>query len=145
MTISIGNDHAGTDYKFSVIKHLEAKGYTITNYGTDANDSVDYPDFVHPVAQDVNNKTVDFGILICGSANGVAITANKYKNVRAGICWINEITALTRQHNNANVMCIPARYTAIQQVLTMVDTFLETAFEGGRHQNRVDKIPASSC
>jgi len=145
MTISIGNDHAGTDYKFAVIKHLEAKGYTITNYGTDANDSVDYPDFVHPVAQDVNNKTVDFGILICGSANGVAITANKYKNVRAGICWINEITALTRQHNNANVMCIPARYTAIQQVLTMVDTFLETAFEGGRHQNRVDKIPASSC
>lgn len=145
MTISIGNDHAGTDYKFAVIKHLEAKGYTITNYGTDANDSVDYPDFVHPVAQDVNNKTVNFGILICGSANGVAITANKYKNVRAGICWINEITALTRQHNNANVMCIPARYTAIQQVLTMVDTFLETAFEGGRHQNRVDKIPASSC
>jgi len=145
MTISIGNDHAGTDYKFAVIKHLEAKGYTITNYGTDANDSVDYPDFVHPVAQDVNNKTVDFGILICGSANGVAITANKYKNVRAGICWINEITALTRQHNNANVMCIPARYTAIQRVLTMVDTFLETAFEGGRHQNRVDKIPASSC
>ncbi|MBQ0768176.1 MAG: ribose 5-phosphate isomerase B [Bizionia sp.] len=145
MTISIGNDHAGTEYKFAVIKHLEAKGYTITNYGTDANDSVDYPDFVHPVAQDVNNKTVDFGILICGSANGVAITANKYQNVRAGICWINEITALTRQHNNANVMCIPARYTAIQQVLTMVDTFLETAFEGGRHQNRVDKIPASSC
>ncbi|TYB74158.1 ribose 5-phosphate isomerase B [Bizionia saleffrena] len=145
MTISIGNDHAGTDYKFAVIKHLEAKGYTVTNYGTDANDSVDYPDFVHPVALDVNNKTVDYGILICGSANGVAITANKYQHVRAGICWINEITALTRQHNDANVMCIPARYTAIQQVLTMVDTFLDTKFEGGRHQNRVDKIPASSC
>ena len=104
-------------------------------------DSVDYPDFVHPVAQDVDNKKADFGILICGSANGVAMTANKYQNVRAGICWMNEITALTRQHNNANVMCIPARYTAIPQVIKMVDTFLETEFEGGRHQKRVDKIP----
>lgn len=143
MKIAIGNDHAGTEYKEAVIKHLETKGHQVTNYGTNSHDSVDYPDFVHPVAQDVENKKVDFGILICGSANGVAITANKYQHVRAGICWINEITELTRQHNNANVMCIPARYTAIPQVLKMVDTFLETAFEGGRHQNRVDKIPAS--
>lgn len=143
MTISIGNDHAGTDYKFAIIEHLKAKGYTITNYGTDNSDSVDYPDFVHPVAHDVDTKKVNFGILICGSANGVAMTANKYQNVRAGICWINEITELTRQHNNANIMCIPARYTAIPQAIKMVDTFLETEFEGGRHQNRVDKIPAT--
>jgi len=145
MTISIGNDHAGTDYKFAILKHLEKKGYTVTNYGTDSNDSVDYPDFVHPVAKDVNNNKVDFGILICGSANGVAMTANKYQNVRAGICWINEITELIRQHNNANIICIPARYTAIPQAIKMVDTFLSTKFEGGRHQNRVDKIAVTSC
>jgi ribose 5-phosphate isomerase B len=143
MKISIGNDHAGTDYKFAIVKHLESKGITVTNYGTDSNDSVDYPDFVHPVASDVNDNNVDYGILICGSANGVAMTANKYQNVRAGICWINEITELTRQHNNANIICIPARYTAIPQAIKMVDTFLETQFEGGRHQKRVDKIPVS--
>lgn len=143
MTISIGNDHAGPDYKNAIVKHLENKGITVTNYGTDNLDSVDYPDFVHPVAKDVNENKVDFGILICGSANGVAMTANKYPNVRAGICWMNEITELTRQHNNANVICIPARYTAIPQAIKMVDTFLNTAFEGGRHQNRVDKIPMS--
>ena len=145
MKISIGNDHAGTDYKFAIIKHLEAKGYTINNYGTDAIESVDYPDFVHPVANDVVNGKVDFGILICGSANGVAMTANKHQKVRAGICWTKEITALTRQHNDANIICIPARYTAVQQVIEMVDTFLETKFEGGRHQNRVNKIPVTSC
>ena len=145
MKISIGNDHAGTDYKFAIIKHLEAKGYTINNYGTDAIESVDYPDFVHPVANEVANGKVDFGILICGSANGVAMTANKHQKVRAGICWTKEITALTRQHNNANIICIPARYTAVQQVIEMVDTFLETKFEGGRHQNRVNKIPVTSC
>ena len=144
MKISIGNDHAGTDYKFAIVKHLESKGFTITNYGTDSFDSVDYPDFVHPVAQDVDTKKVDFGILICGSANGVAMTANKYQNVRAGICWMKEITELTRLHNNANVMCIPARYTAIPQAIQLGDVFLETLFEGGRHQNRVNKI-AVSC
>ena len=143
MTISIGNDHAGTDYKQAITAHLEAKGYTVNNYGTDANDSVDYPDYVHPVANDIVNKKADFAILICGSANGVAMTANKYKEVRAGICWTTEITALTRQHNNANICCIPARYTAVQQAIQIVDTFLETEFEGGRHQNRVDKIPIS--
>lgn len=141
MNISIGNDHAGTEYKFAIVKHLEAKGITVINHGTDAIDSVDYPDFVHPVAKDVENKKVNFGFLICGSANGVAMTANKYQSIRASICWTKEITELTRQHNNSNIMCIPARYTAIQQAIAMVDTFLETEFEGGRHQNRVDKIP----
>ena len=143
MTISIGNDHAGPDYKQAIIKHLKYKGISVINYGTEGFESVDYPDFVHPVAKDVNENKVDFGILICGSANGVAMTANKYPNVRAGICWMNEITVLTRQHNNANIICIPARYTAIPQAIKMVDTFLETKFEGGRHQNRVSKIPIS--
>jgi len=143
MTLSIGNDHAGPDYKNAIVVHLKSKGYSVNNYGTDTFDSVDYPDFVHPVAKDVDEGKVDFGILICGSANGVAMTANKYQNVRAGICWMNEITELTRQHNNANIICIPARYTAIPQAIKMVDTFLNTAFEGGRHQKRVAKIPLS--
>ena len=141
MKISIGNDHAGPDYKAAIVKHLEARGYTITNYGTDTIDSVDYPDFVHPVAEDVTQGKAHFGILICGSANGVAMTANKHQKVRAGICWTKEITQLTRQHNNANICCIPARFTALQQAIQIVDTFLDTKFEGGRHQNRVDKIP----
>ena len=144
MKLSIGNDHAGPDYKKAIVNHLESKGYSITNYGTDTEDSVDYPDFVHPVAKDVTDNAADFGILICGSANGVAITANKHQKVRAGVCWTKEITELTRLHNNANVMCIPARYTALQQAIAMVDTFLDTKFEGGRHQNRVDKIPVCS-
>ena len=143
MTISIGNDHAGPDYKTAILEHLEAKGHVITNYGTDTLDSVDYPDFVHPVAKDVNDGKVDFGILICGSANGVAMTANKYQKVRAGVCWTNEITELTRLHNNANIICIPARFTSIPQAIKMADTFLNTKFEGGRHQNRVDKISLS--
>ncbi len=145
MKISIGNDHAGTDYKFAIVKLLISKGIDVTNHGTDSNDSVDYPDFVHPVAKDVVNKSSDFGILICGSANGVAMTANKYQEVRAGVCWTNEITELTRLHNNANIICIPARFTSIPQAEKMVETFLNTVFEGGRHQNRVNKIPATSC
>lgn len=140
MKIAIGNDHAGTEYKFEIIKLLESRGITVTNYGTNENSSVDYPDFVHPVAKDVNEQKVDFGILVCGSGNGVSMTANKYPNVRAGLCWTKEITELTRQHNDANVLSIPARYTSVAQALGMVETFLDTTFEGGRHQNRVDKI-----
>ena len=140
MKIAIGNDHAGTAYKFEIIKLLESRGITVSNYGTDEDSSVDYPDFVHPVANDVNSEKVDFGILVCGSGNGVSMTANKYPNVRAGLCWTKEITELTRQHNNANILSIPARYTSVQQALAMVETFLDTPFEGGRHQNRVDKI-----
>jgi len=140
MNISIGNDHAGTDYKFRIIEFLKSKNIEVTNYGTDAISSVDYPDFVHPVAKDVESKKSTYGILICGSANGVAITANKYANIRAGICWSNEIVSLIRQHNNANILCIPARFTEIEDVLKMVDTFLNTEFEGGRHQNRINKI-----
>jgi len=140
MKIAIGNDHAGPDYKFGIVKLLESKGITVENHGTDSLSSVDYPDFANPVAKAVNENLVDFGILICGSANGVAMTANKYTNVRAGLCWTSEIVELIRLHNNANVLCIPARFTSIPQALKMVETFLNTDFEGGRHQNRVDKI-----
>ena len=143
MTISIGNDHAGPEYKSAIVKHLEDKGFSITNYGTDTTDSADYPDFVHPVASDIDAGKVDFGILICGTANGVAMTANKYQKVRAGVCWNSEITYLTRQHNDANIICIPARFTSIPQAIKMVDVFINTEFEGGRHKRRIDKIPLS--
>ncbi len=140
MKISIGNDHAGPDYKKAIVTFLETKGHTVTNHGTDTIDSVDYPDFGHAVAIDVTNGKADFGIIICGSGNGIAITANKHQGIRAALCWTKEIAALARQHNDANIISIPARYTSIQQAIEMVDTFLNTKFEAGRHQNRVDKI-----
>ena len=140
MKISIGNDHAGPEYKKAIVQYLELKGYTITNYGTDTNASVDYPDFGHPVAVDISNGKADFGIVICGSGNGIAMTVNKHPKVRAGLCWIKEIAYLTRLHNNANILCIPARFTSVEQAIEIVETFLTTEFEGGRHQIRVDKI-----
>ena len=140
MKISIGNDHAGTDYKFAIIEMLQAKGYEVTNYGTDTAASVDYPDFAHPVATDVSEGKADFGIVICGSGNGIAMTVNKHSKVRAALCWMKEIAVLARQHNDANIISIPARFTSIPQAVEMVEAFLNTDFEGGRHQNRVDKI-----
>ena len=140
MNISIGNDHAGTDYKFKIVEYLKSKNIEVTNHGTNTDSSVDYPDFVHPVAKDVESQKSTYGILICGTANGVAMTANKYSSIRAGICWTNEIVSLIRQHNNANILCISARFTEIEDVLEMIDTFLNTEFEGGRHQNRINKI-----
>lgn len=140
MKIAIGNDHAGPEYKKAVVSFLEAKGYEVVNYGTDTSDSVDYPDFGHKVAQDVENGKVDFGIVICGSGNGIAMTANKHQGVRCALCWTKEIAVLARQHNNANIISIPARFTAVPQAVDMVEAFLTTAFEGGRHANRVSKI-----
>lgn len=140
MKISIGNDHAGPAYKKAIVQFLEEQGHEVTNYGTDDFASVDYPDFGHQVAADVELKKVDFGILICGSGNGIAMTANKHQGVRCALCWTKEIASLARQHNNANIISIPARFTSIEQAVEMVKTFLETAFEGGRHATRVDKI-----
>lgn len=140
MKISIGNDHAGPDYKKAIVQYLESKGHQVTNYGTDTTEGVDYPDFGHPVAIDVSEGKADFGIVICGSGNGIAMTVNKHPKVRAGLCWIKEIAYLTRLHNDANVLSIPARYTSIQQAVEIVETFLTTEFEGGRHQTRVNKI-----
>ena len=139
MNISIGNDHAGVDYKNYIIKNLEEK-YNIVNHGTDDTNSVDYPDFAHPVSQDIDNRKSDFGVLICGSGNGVAMTANKYKKVRAALCWSEEIAKLAKQHNNANVVCIPARFISKEEALQIVKSFIDTNFEGGRHERRVNKI-----
>jgi len=140
MKIAIGNDHAGTDYKNAIVTFLESQGHEVVNYGTNSDASVDYPDFAHAVASAVDEKQVDFGIVICGSANGVCMTANKYAGVRAGLCWTKEIASLVRQHNDANILGVPARFTALPQAIEMVKVFLETPFEGGRHQNRVNKI-----
>lgn len=140
MKISIGNDHAGPAYKKAIVAFLTAQNYEIINHGTDDFDSVDYPDFGHPVATDVENKLADFGIVICGSGNGINMTVNKHQGIRAALCWIKEIAVLARQHNNANIISIPSRYTSIEQAVEMVNAFLNTDFEGGRHANRVDKI-----
>lgn len=140
MKISIGNDHAGTEYKFEIVSFLESEGHEVINHGTDSGESVDYPDFIHPVAKDVASKDSDFGIIICGSGNGANMTANKHQKVRSALCWNNEIATLARQHNDANILSIPARFTSKYQAVEMVKTFLSTKFEGGRHQNRVEKI-----
>ena len=140
MKISIGNDHAGPDYKLAIVDMLKAKGHEVTNHGTDNTDSVDYPDFGHPVAIDIEKGNANLGIVICGSGNGIAMSVNKHNGIRAALCWTKEIAALARQHNNANIISIPARFTSIPQAVEMVETFLNTEFEGGRHTNRVNKI-----
>ncbi len=146
MKISIGNDHAGTTYKEMIQKKLESMGHSVINHGTDSDDSVDYPDFVHPVAQDVENGTANLGVIICGSGNGANMTANKHQGVRSALCWNVEIAKLAREHNNANILSIPARFVAEDLAVDMLETFVNTEFEGGRHQRRVDKIPAKkSC
>jgi ribose 5-phosphate isomerase B len=140
LPIAIGGDHAGFDYKDTLIAYLKEKGLAAKDFGSYSKDSVDYPDFAHPVALAVESNEYAFGILICGSANGVAITANKHQHIRAAICWAEELASLARQHNNANIICIPARFVSIDIAKAMVDQFINTAFEGGRHANRVDKI-----
>lgn len=136
--IAIGSDHAGFEYKEMLRSYLA--DYEVKDFGTYSLESADYPDFAHPVAWAVESTEFTFGILVCGSANGVAITANKHQQIRAAICWLNEIAALARQHNNANVLCIPARFVSEELAKEMTTTFLHTPFEGGRHQNRVSKI-----
>ena len=140
MKISIGNDHAGTQHKKEIIKDMDKKGIEIINHGTDSEESVDYPDLAHPVAEDVKNKRTDLGIVICGSGNGVAMTANKHKDIRAAICWTKEMAKLAREHNNANIISIPARVITTSEAREIVEVFINTDFEGGRHKRRTDKI-----
>jgi len=139
-TIAIGCDHAGFPYKDSIVKLLEAKGIEVKDMGTNSADSVDYPDFVHPVADSVESGESQLGVTLCGSGNGVAMTANKHQDIRAAICWNEELAALARQHNNANVISIPVRFIEEETAMKMVETFIQTEFEGGRHARRVGKI-----
>lgn len=138
--IAIGGDHAGFEYKTELIKVLEEKGYEVKDFGPYSNASADYPDFVHPLCNAIEAGEFEQGILICGSGNGVAITANKHQGIRAALCWTEDLAALARQHNDANVLALPARFISLELASKLVDIFLNTDFEGGRHATRVNKI-----
>ena len=138
MNISIGNDHAGTIYKRELLHHLQALGHTITNHGTDEEGRVDYPDTVHPVAKDVASQKSEIGIIICGSGNGANMTANKHQNVRSALCWTKEIVALAREHNNANMISLGERQITKEMAIKIVDIWLNSSFEGGRHKKRIE-------
>ncbi len=141
MDIALGADHAGYESKLEIRSLLLNLGHTVVDFGTNSLDSMDYPDVAHPLSNSVANNESDFGILICGSANGMAMTANKNKDIRAAICWDVEIAALARRHNNANILCLPARFISSELASQIVETFLTTAFEFGRHEQRINKIP----
>jgi len=138
--IAIGSDHAGFEQKLEVIRWLNKNGFQLMDMGVYENKSVDYPDYAHPVASAVEEGEASFGILLCGSANGVCMTANKHQNIHAAICWQEEIAKLARLHNNANILCLPARFITTEEAINILTIFMSTDFEGGRHQNRVDKI-----
>ena len=140
LPVALGGDHAGFSYKAQLIAFLEKKEIPVLDLGPFSDASVDYPDFAHPVAQAVEEGKAAFGVLICGSGNGVAITANKHAGIRAALCWEKELAQLARSHNNANVLCMPARFVTVEAAIEMLQAFLETPFEGGRHENRVQKI-----
>ncbi len=140
MNIAIGCDHAGFPYKDGLVAMLQSQGHMVLDFGTHSFDSVDYPDFAHAVAEAVEGGQADRGVLLCGSGNGVAIAANKHQHIRCALCWTEELAALARQHNNANVIALPARYVPEILAQAMVRIFLNTEFEGGRHGRRVDKI-----
>ena len=140
MKIAMGCDHAGFEYKEAIKQTLLAVGHDIKDFGTYSMASMDYPDTAHPVAAAVEAKEYEFGILICGSANGVAMAANKHPGIRAAICWQNELSTLARTHNDANIVCLPARFISVELAQEIVQTFISTRFEGGRHANRVNKI-----
>ena len=141
MTISIGNDHAGVEHKKEIINYLKNKKIEIINHGTNTEESVDYPDYIHPVASDVNRKKALKGIIIWGRGNGAAMTANKHKKIRAALCWNVELSKLSRLHNDANIISLPARFLSIKKTIEIIEVFLTTEFEGGRLQKRIEKIP----
>ena len=140
MKIAIGGDHAGFEYKEKLVQKLESLGHEVKDFGPFSDASVDYPDYVHPLSTAIENGEYELGIVICGSGNGVAITANKHQGIRAALCWNEELAALARQHNNANVLALPARFISYELAEKLAETFLSTPFEGGRHANRVNKI-----
>lgn len=141
IVVGICNDHAGVDVKNAIIKNFDGKVKSFVNFGTNSTESCDYPDFAHPLAQAVEKGECDFGIAICGTGNGICMTCNKHQGIRAALCWEPEIAELARQHNNANVVGIPARFISVQKAIEIVEKFLTTDFEGGRHQRRIEKIP----
>ncbi len=145
MKLVIGSDHAGFELKTELAELLNELGHEVLDHGTYSLDSVDYPDFAHKVASDVNNEQAQMGILVCGSGQGVCMTANKYTKVRAALAWTEEIAGLSREHNNANVVCLPARFIELEEAKKVIKTFISTNFEGGRHERRVNKIAEGVC
>ncbi len=143
MIISIGCDHAGFPYKSAIVDMLKNKGHEVIDFGTHSLESVDYPDFAHPTATFVEDGIAQLGILLCGSGNGVCMAANKHQGIRAALCWNTELAELARTHNDANMICVPVRFVEEKTALNMIEAFISTAFEGGRHQRRVDKIHRS--
>jgi ribose 5-phosphate isomerase B len=141
--VAIGGDHAGFEYKGKLIQKLTLLGYEVKDFGPFSDSSVDYPDYVHPLCSAIESGEYEFGVVICGSGNGVAITANKHQGIRAALCWNEDLAALARQHNNANVIALPARFISYEHAERLSEIFLKTEFEGGRHQNRVNKIACS--
>lgn len=142
MKIGIGSDHAGFELKEKLAEFIETLGHTITDFGPKSDDRCDYPDFAHPVASGVENKNIDLGVIMCGSGNGINMAANKHQGIRSALCWLPEIASLARQHNDANICALPARYLSFEEAKDIVESFLSSEFEGGRHQQRIDKIPA---
>ncbi len=140
MKIAFGGDHAGFTYKQQIITYVQSLGHEVKDFGPFSDASCDYPDYVHPVALAVEQGDYDYGILLCGSGNGIAITANKHQGIRAALCWNEEIVVLARSHNDANILCMPARFITLDEAFKFVELFINTSFEGGRHQNRVNKI-----
>lgn len=138
--VPIGADHAGFELKSEVIKHLESKGYEVKDFGCYSEESIDYPDYAHPVAEMVASNKGSLGVVICGSGNGINMTANKHQEIRSALCWKPEIAKLSREHNDANIIALPARFISTKEAIDMIDAFFDTDFEGGRHQRRVDKI-----
>lgn len=143
--VALCSDHAGFETKQAVIKYLESQGIPYKDFGTYSTESCDYPDFAHPCAEAVEKGECYPGIAVCGSGEGISMTLNKHQGIRAALCWIPEIAALSRQHNDANVLAMPGRFVSDDEAIEMVKTFLSTAYEGGRHQRRIDKIPVRKC
>ncbi len=143
--IAFASDHAGYELKLKLEKYVESKGYEIEDFGTDSEESCDYPDFAHPAAMAVEDGRCAFGIAMCGSGNGIQMTLNKHQGIRAALCWLPELAALAKQHNNANILVLPARFISYDEAVQIVDAYLDAKFEGGRHQRRIDKIPATGC
>lgn len=143
--IAFASDHAGYELKLKLEKYVESKGYEIEDFGTDSEESCDYPDFAHPAAMAVEDGRCAFGIAMCGSGNGIQMTLNKHQCIRAALCWLPELAALAKQHNNANILVLPARFISYEEAVKTVDAYLDAKFEGGRHQRRIDKIPATGC
>ena len=143
--LDFASDHAGYELKLKLEKYVESKGYEIEDFGTDSEESCDYPDFAHPAAMAVEDGRCAFGIAMCGSGNGIQMTLNKHQCIRAALCWLPELAALAKQHNNANILVLPARFISYEEAVKIVDAYLDAKFEGGRHQRRIDKIPATGC